>query len=133
MNINDLQGIEPAVGQKLAGIGIRTTEALLKKGASDKGRNAIAAGTGIPREQLLRWVNLADLFRISGIGPQYAGMLEKAGVDTVAELRKRAAGSLYEKLLSANQATHLVRKMPSEGQIENWIASAKKLPRIISY
>jgi predicted flap endonuclease-1-like 5' DNA nuclease len=133
MNTMDVQGIGPANARKLAAAGIRTTEALLKKGASDKGRREIAAASGIGHAQVLRWVNHADLFRIKGIGPQYAEILEKAGVDTVAELSKRAAGTLYEKVLAANRPQRLVRKMPSRVQVEGWIAAARKLPRLISY
>jgi predicted flap endonuclease-1-like 5' DNA nuclease len=133
MKTIEVQGIGPANGRKLALAGIRTTEALLKKGASDKGRKEIAARSGISHALVLRWVNHADLFRIIGIGPQYAEILEKAGVDTVAELSKRAAGTLYEKVVAANRIEKLVRKMPSRQQIEDWIAAARKLPRLISY
>jgi len=133
MKTTDVQGIGPANGKKLAKAGIRTTEALLKKGAGDKGRKQIATVSGISHTLILRWVNYADLFRIKGIGPQYAEILEKAGVDTVAELSKRAAGSLYEKMVAANRPRKLVRKMPSKEQVAGWIAVARKLPRLISY
>jgi len=38
---------------------------------------------------ILKWVNMADLFRVKGIGQEYSELLEKAGVDTVRELRNR--------------------------------------------
>jgi len=133
MKTTDVQCIGPANGERLARVGIRTTEALLKKGASDKRRREIAAATGISHTLILRWVNHADLFRIAGIGPQYAEVLEKAGVNTVTELSKRIAGTLYEKMMAANRSKKLVRKMPSQRQVEGWIAAAGKLPRLISY
>jgi hypothetical protein len=37
---------------------------------------------------LLRWVNMADLFRVKGIGEHYSDLLEAAGVDTVLLKRK---------------------------------------------
>ena len=33
-------------------------------------------------KSVLEWVNHADLMRINGIGPEYADLLEEAGVDT---------------------------------------------------
>ncbi len=57
MKIIDIEGIGPAYATKLIKAGIRSTEALLKKGASDKGRQEIAAATGIHHTQILEWVN----------------------------------------------------------------------------
>ena len=66
---------------------------LLKRGGTAKGRKELAEKTGISESVILKWVNMADLFRVKGIGKQYAGLLEKAGVDTVKELRTRRASS----------------------------------------
>ena len=133
MKIVDIQGIGPAYAQKLAKAGIRTTGALLKKGASAEGRKEIEAMTGIGNSLILEWVNLADLYRIKGVGSQYADLLEEAGVDTVVELSKRVANNLYGKMQQANQAKNLVNKMPILAQIEDWIKQAKKLPKVVTY
>lgn len=81
--IEQIEGIGAAFGRKLAQEGIATSEALLEKGASAAARKALAESTGISETLLLRWANHADLFRISGVGPQYAELLEAAGVDSV--------------------------------------------------
>jgi len=47
--------------------------------------------------QILEFVNMSDLLRISGVGGEYAELLERAGVDTVKELRTRNAGNLTER------------------------------------
>ncbi|MEE8135635.1 MAG: DUF4332 domain-containing protein, partial [Thermodesulfobacteriota bacterium] len=52
--------------KQLQKAGISTTEALLKNGATRKGRNQIAKESGISAKLILEWVNRADLFRISG-------------------------------------------------------------------
>ena len=72
---------------------IQTVRGLLKRGGTAKGRTELAEKTGISESVILKWVNMADLFRVKGIGKQYAGLLEKAGVDTVKELRTRRASS----------------------------------------
>lgn len=133
MNIKDIEGIGPAYAKKLEKAGIRTTDALLKAGASAKGRKELAAETGISETLILEWVNLADLYRISGIGSEYADLLEEAGVDTVAELAKRVPANLYQKMVEVNQAKNLVNRMPGLSQVTDWIEQAKKLPKVVTY
>jgi predicted flap endonuclease-1-like 5' DNA nuclease len=133
MKIIDIEGIGPAYAAKLAKIGIRSVESLLKNGASDKGRKEIAKATGITHTLILEWVNRADLYRIKGIGSQYSDLLEKAGVDTVVELSNRVAVNLYAKMVEVNKAKNLVNGMPGVKNVKKWIAQAKKLPRIVTY
>ncbi|MGC8857153.1 MAG: DUF4332 domain-containing protein, partial [Anaerolineae bacterium] len=85
-SIMDIEGIGEKYAEKLRAAGIRTTEALLQKAATAKGRKEMAAQTGIEESKLLEWVNRADLYRIRGIGSEYSDLLEAAGVDTVPEL-----------------------------------------------
>jgi predicted flap endonuclease-1-like 5' DNA nuclease len=82
---------------------------------------------------ILRWVNHVDLFRIKGVGSEYADLLEAAGVDTVIELATRNPANLYQRLVSTNMEKRLVRKVPFPSQVESWIEQAKTLPRIITY
>lgn len=131
--ITAIEGIGGAYAKKLGEMGIKTTEALLERGASVKGRKEIAEKTGIGDAQILRWVNRADLFRVKGVGEEYSDLLEAAGVDTVPELARRAAANLHEKLVEVNTAKKLVRKMPTEAQVAGWIEQAKKLPRVMTY
>ncbi len=133
MKIIAIEGIGPAYAKKLTGAGFRTVEAFLKKGASEKGRKEIAEATGIDQTYILEWANRADLFRIRGIGIQYSDLVEKAGVDTVVELSKRVAANLHTKMVEVNKAKNCVNVMPSVKQVEDWIAQAKKLPRVITY
>jgi len=133
MNIVAIEGIGPAYAKKLTKAGIRTVEALLKKGASGKGRKEIAESTGIDPTLILEWTNRADLFRIKGVGVQYSDLLEKTGVDTVVELSKRVPGNLHAKMTEVNKAKNCVNAMPSVKQVEDWIVQAKKLPRVITY
>lgn len=132
-NLVKVEGIGEGYAQKLAEAGISTTQALLAKGASPQGRKEIAEKTGITQKLILRWVNHVDLFRVKGVGEEYADLLEAAGVDTVPELGQRNPGSLYQKLVEVNQEKKLVRQLPSEIQVEDWVEQAKQLPRKITY
>lgn len=131
--IMDIEGIGEVFTKKLHGIGISTVEALLEKGATDKGRETIAKESGIEKKKILEWVNRADLYRIKGIGSEYSDLLEAAGVDTVLELSKRRADNLTEKMVEVNAAKKLVRRIPTQQMVEGWITEAKSLPRIVSY
>lgn len=129
----EIEGIGEVYAQKLQAIGIATLEALLEQGATPKGREEIAAQTGLSSKLILRWVNHADLFRINGIASQYAELLEAAGVDTVPELAQRNPENLHQKLLEINEEKKLVRQVAGLNQVSNWIEQAKNLPRLIFY
>lgn len=128
-----IEGIGPAYAEKLKKIGIVTIETLLKEGASPAGRKSIEEKTGITHKLILEWVNLADLFRINGIGEEYSDLLEEAGVDTVVELSQRKAENLLEKMTEINQSKKLVRRLPVLDQVKDWIEQAKKLDRVVTY
>ena len=131
--IIDIEGIGSAYAAKLKEADISTTNALLKAAAAPKGRKALAESTGINDKLILKWLNRADLARVSGIGEEYADLLEAAGVDTVPELAQRNATNLHAKLVEVNEAKSLVRRVPSESQVQGWVAQAKELPRVITY
>ena len=133
MRIIDVEGIGPVYAAKLSKVGIRTTDALLKKGASPDGRKEISSSAGIGHDLILEWVNLADLYRIKGIGSEYSDLLEEAGVDTVVELSKRVAENLRSKMMAINAARNLVNRMPGLKQVRSWIGQAKKLRRVVTY
>jgi predicted flap endonuclease-1-like 5' DNA nuclease len=128
-----VEGIGETYAQKLADAGISTTQALLEKGASPLGREEITEKTSISSKLILRWVNHVDLFRVKGVGEEYADLLEASGVDTVPELAQRNPENLYQKLVKVNQEKKLVRQLPSETQVRNWVEQAKQLPRKIRY
>jgi predicted flap endonuclease-1-like 5' DNA nuclease len=133
MSIEKIEGIGPANAAKLAKAGIRGVATLLKKGATPKGREEIAAASGVAKEVILKWVNMADLFRIKGISTQYSELLEAAGIDTVKELAQRNPENLHAALVDANAAKKLVRQVPGLASVQSWVTQAKKLPRGVTY
>jgi len=133
MQIIELEGIGLAYGEKLASAGVKTVEELLSKGASSDGRESLASTTGISEKIIRDLVNAADLMRINGVGPQFAEMLEAAGVDSVPELAQRNAANLAKQMMETNAAKNLANRMPAESEIERWIMEAKSLPRIVTH
>ena len=131
--IIDIEGIGAAYAEKLIAAGINTTEQLLAKCAAPAGRKALEDATGISGKLILTWTNHADLFRVKGVGPQFAELLEAAGVDTVKELKTRNAANLAAKMLEVNEEKHLVRRVPVEIEVQRMIDQAKDLPAVMTY
>ncbi|RUM39018.1 MAG: DUF4332 domain-containing protein [Desulfobulbus sp.] len=131
--LSEIEGIGEAFSAKLATAGISSQENLLKTCCTKKGRKEIAEKSGIGEKQILSWVNRADLSRVKGISTQYADLLKYAGVDTVPELAQRKPENLQPKMAEVNTAKKLVRKLPTLKQVQDWVAQAKTLPRVITH
>jgi predicted flap endonuclease-1-like 5' DNA nuclease len=134
MRIDEIEGIGPAYGAKLAEAGVSTTEELLQRGAKPGGRDKLAEATGISGKLILEWVNHADLMRLDGVGSEYSDLLEAAGVDSPAELAQRNAANLattIEEVVAERPG--IVRRTPSQSMIEGWIAQAKRLPKVVEH
>ena len=132
-SIIDVEGIGEKFAAKLKEVGVGSTDALLKAGGTPKGRKELADKTGISDKQILEWVNHVDLYRIKGVGSEYADLLEEAGVDTVVELGNRNPANLHKMLVDTNMKKDLVRKLPTEKQVVDWVEQAKKMERKVSY
>jgi predicted flap endonuclease-1-like 5' DNA nuclease len=132
-DLTTIEGIGEVYSGQLSAAGISTTEDLLEKAAAPAGRQAIEEETGISDKLIMRWANMADLFRIKGVSEEYADLLEACGVDTVPELAQRNPENLYQALTKTNEEKQLVRAVPGEGQVADWISEAKELPRVLTY
>jgi len=131
--IQEIEGIGPVYGAKLEAIGIKTTNDLLEQCSSPKGRKAIAEKTGIKEAQILKWANMSDLMRISGVAEEYSELLEAAGVDTVKELKHRNPENLAAKMKEVNEEKKLTRAVPSAKEVTRWVEQAKALEPKITY
>jgi len=134
MKMDEVEGIGPVYAEQLALAGIATADALLEQGAKPGGRAAIEKATGISGTLILKWVNRIDLMRIKGVGSEYSDLLEIAGVDSPAELAQRNAANLattFEEVVAARPG--IVRRVPTQGEVEDWIAQAKDLPKVVEH
>ena len=130
---SDLDGITQDQIEVLKSEGIRTTEKLLEGARSLRLRKHLSDKTGIPEKTLLRWANMADRMRIKGIGGDHARLLEAIGVVTVRDLKHRNPAHLAKAMREFNDKRKLVRLLPSQNKIKNWVVAAGKLDQKITY
>jgi predicted flap endonuclease-1-like 5' DNA nuclease len=134
MKIDEVEGIGPVYAEKLALVGIDSTDELLAQGAKPGGRTALEEATGISHTLILEWVNHVDLMRIKGVGSEYSDLLEAAGVDSPAELAHRNAANLattVQEVVAARPG--IVRRIPTEAEIQGWIDQSKDLPKVVEH
>ena len=131
--IIDIEGIGDVYAAKLNEAAVKTTDDLLEKCATRSGRRKVAEETGISEKLILKWTNHADLFRINGVGPQFAELLEAAGVDTVKEFRHRVAENLQPKLVEVNDAKNICNRVPAISEVQKMIDQAKELEPKMTY
>ena len=131
--IVEIEGIGSVYAEKLEAAGVKTTDDLLDKADTKKGREALAEETGISEKLILKWANHADHFRIKGIAGQFAELLEASGVDTVKELRHRVPANLHAKLVEVNEAKNLCNRVPAESEVAKMVEQAKELEPRIKY
>ena len=132
-NLEKVEGIGETYAKKLRDAGVGSTDMLLETGSTRKGRDELAAKTGIASKLILEWVNHVDLFRVKGVGEEYADLLEAAGVDTVPELGQRKPDNLLQKMTEVNEKQKRVRQLPSVKRVADWVEQAKKLPKVVTY
>ncbi len=122
-------GIGAVYQERLNDEGIKDTDALLKATAKRIDRQKLAEATGISHKLILNWANHVDLMRIKGLGPKQSNWLEAVGVDSIKELAQRRGDNLHERLEIANNIDpkkKFVHRMPSVGEVQNWIDIAAK-------
>ena len=125
------QLIPAADAQKLKAAGVTTTFQLLEHGAEAKGRKQLAHDTRLADKTLLDWVQMADIMRIKGVGPDVGRLLGAAGVHTVAQLKSQDAAKLEDEIMKVNSRQHLSENPPSVEHLQAWIAQAQTLPIVL--
>lgn len=131
--ISEIECIGATHASQLKLAGIRSIEGLLKRCSTVNGRKEVARISGIDEALILRWTNIADLCRVRGIGCEYADLFERAGVDTVKELRLRVAKNLHEKIAAVNDEMKLIRNLPSIRKLNEFVEQAKIMEDVVSY
>ncbi len=126
--VEEIQGIGRGYGRRLRELGITTTLDLLQAGGDERQVTAIAETLGVDPGLVHKWVRMADLLRVTGVGGQEAELLEAAGVDSVQALARQEAFALAHELEARNAREHRSPHTPGVEAVRVWIAAARELP-----
>jgi predicted flap endonuclease-1-like 5' DNA nuclease len=119
-----LEGIGPEFAKKLRKAGVKGSEALVAADPKD-----LASKTGIAEGLIRNWRAMAKLLPVKGVGPQFAEVLARTGLESVTDLANCDANKLtarVEALLESKQVT-IVGVKVTEKRVASWIAEAQKL------
>lgn len=131
LNLRRIKGVNLRHVDKLAQIGVTDTRSLLEVGKTKIEREKLALESGVPEEDVLDLVKLADLTRIVDIKAVRVRLLYDAGIETIEQLSQFDAQELRSRLLEVNQEKHILKRDPTLIEANYWIKQAGDLPRIV--
>ena len=80
----------------------------------------------ITEDEIEKWGEILDLFRIPKITPRVAEWLVNADINSVEELSHRDAMDIFYKLKTLDEKTYfIILNLPTLGEIDEWINFAK--------
>lgn len=131
--IDAVGSIESAQARQFRRLGIRTTDALIRRAATFEGRRDLAGKVSLTEPQILELALQIDLMRIKGVGTRYGEVLNAAGVFTVDELRSRNPETLLAMIVQINDRRRLVRRIPTSDSVAEWVAEARILQSLVQH
>ena len=124
------QLVAPEEATRLHKVGAHSTEDVLRRGATPRGRKQLARAAGLPVAAIEILARRADLLRLADVGPEHVLLLEAAGIKSVPDLAARDPSSVAHALAAAHHQKKLTIAVPSEAQVRFWIRSAAGLPPV---
>lgn len=129
--IDALHAIEAADARTLRRMGIRTTEALLRRAATAEGRLEVASKVTLGEKEVLALVLSIDLMRIKGMGTLYCRLLSQVGVLTIEDLRNWDPQTLHAMLGQTNEKLRMVRRLPNLESVTAWVTEAQDIESVV--
>lgn len=131
--ISKLRGVPFQVRVALKVRRITTCSQLLTAAALFEDREALARATKIAPEILTDLIQRADMARVNGVGAVFGLMLEELGIHDVETLAAQEPEELHEKLREYNRRERLARRSPTPEEVSDWVAQARRLPKLVTY
>jgi predicted flap endonuclease-1-like 5' DNA nuclease len=132
-NLSEIPEVEQVYIDRLAAVGIKTTQHLFARAKTKHDRAALSKLADVPPAKLVELVKLSDLARINGVGPVFARLFYEAGADTLDKLMSRSPDELFETLQAINQAKKYTKIMATVKDVAFCMTMAKELPKAIKY
>ena len=131
--LNKFRGVDPAVVDKLASVGIRNVVQMRESGRTHSNRQALAERIGVPIEAILELVKLSDLARIQGLKAIRARLYYDAGVDTLEQLAGWEPEELWQMLVGFVASTGFGGIAPLPKEAASAVVTARRLTKVIEY
>jgi hypothetical protein len=125
------QAVPAADADKLKAQGVLTSDDLLARAATARGRKDLAHAAKLDEHRLLGYVELADLLRIPGVGPEMVRLFGAARVHQTKDLAKQDPKRFFDVCVKANDKQKITQNPPDPQSVAAWIEKAKQLPQVV--
>ncbi|MEA5516625.1 DUF4332 domain-containing protein [Nodularia sp. UHCC 0506] len=126
--IEQLPGLNQEEQAKLQNCGITTTKQLIQRGKTAETRVNLANKLQVNLQYVNKWIVLADLARIPGVGLEYCGLLLHSGIASVAQLAQTPTHRLHQQIMRLQVSTMQRRDLcPTIDVVQQWSQQAKRV------
>ena len=122
-HITSLRGVGPTWSARLARVGIRDCEDLIRATLND--RALFAAATGIARQRLDRWCDVALLLRIPNLEPVHADLLVNVGIRSIDALAASNPPALWLRMRNRCARKRQLQLTPSLVDVRSWVNATR--------
>jgi hypothetical protein len=120
--LSDAYWIPSLYRTELPRVGIAGLDDLVSKTRVKNERDELALRLLVPKEELISWVEKAQLVRLKGLGIENLRLLQGAGIDSVAALASEDPSRLSNRI----SQTYEGRRYPSLSKLRIWIREARR-------
>ncbi len=120
--LKDAYWIEPHYRELLPKVGIASLDDLIQKTKDKTERDELALRLMIPKEEMITWIEKAQLAAAKGVGIENLQLLERSGVSSIATLADQDPEKLYEKMTRESSG----ETIPRPAIIRIWIREARR-------
>ncbi len=126
-NVEDIEGIGRIYGGKLAAAGVLTTARLAYEDPESLGKRV-----GVPKKTVEQWQQMGELMKIKGVGKQYAEAMARAGIEGIAELKRRSPETIANQVNSYLDTldTNVLGNKITSKRVEGWQKAAAGMKRV---
>jgi hypothetical protein len=124
-DIKDLQSITREAVVVFKSLGITTPHKFLTKADTEHKRKGLASKFKVSEDEISRWIKLAELAELKGMGIVNVNLLYNAGIEHIPALAAQEPAVLHKKLLALNSPSE-VMPLPREAIIRVWIREAQR-------
>ena len=126
-DVEAVEGIGRIYGEKLRAVGVHTTSRLCYEDTQ-----SLADRVGVPVRTVEGWKAMAELIKVSGIGPQYAEALARSGVMGIADLKRRSPGAIADQVNSYLDSLHtnVLGTKITEKRVQSWQKAASGMRKV---